>query len=239
MKNFTPTPKEHVFFSSMAVIIVALILLGFSNTYLPKIIHSDHTVPKIIHYHALVFVLWIGFFLFQVSLILRNKVSLHKKLGPYGVVFSFIMLLAGCAASIEVAKLGHKGIPGVEFQEAAGFLLLNFLSLFAFVSLTILGWYNRNNSPAHKRFMLMANAGGLAPPGIARLPFLAGSTPGIAIVVLLLILSGPVYDLIRYRKIHWAYLVGILFIVLTLPPIVIPLSSTGLWKDIASFLTQF
>lgn len=146
------------------------------------------------------------------------------------------MLVIGCAAAIAVAKLGHKGIPGVTFPDAGGFLLLNLISLIVFVLLTILGWSNRNNSAAHKRFMLLATAGGLAPPGVARLPFIAGSTPAIAIVVLVLVLAGPVYDIIRYRKIHWAYLFGIVVIIFSLPPVVLALSGTVKWKEIADLL---
>lgn len=78
----------------------------------------------------------------------------------------------------------------------------------------------------------------LAPPGVARLPFLAGSTPAIAIAVLLLVFAGPVYDLIRYRKMHWAYVAGIIIIAFSLPPVVLPLSHTSLWKEIAKMLLR-
>ncbi|HAO45618.1 MAG TPA: hypothetical protein PLZ45_07685 [Ferruginibacter sp.] len=238
MKNFTASPKEHIFFSSMAVIIVALIIIGFANTYLPKITTDSHQVPGIIHLHALVFALWLAFFLFQVTLISRNKVDLHTRLGKWGVVFSLLMLAVGCAAAIAAAKAGHKGIPGVEFPDEKGFLLLNFSSIIVFILLTMLGWLNRNNPTAHKRFMLMATAGGLTPPGLARLPFIAGSTQAIAIAALVLILAGPVYDVVRYRKIHWAYLVSILIIPFSLPPVVLALSGTDIWKSIADMLTS-
>lgn len=238
MKDFTPSSKEHIFFSTMAMIMVAEIIIGFSNTYLSKLTNDAIQLPRIIHIHAITFVLWLAFFLFQVTLIYRKKIELHMRLGKWGVMFSLVMLVVGCITAIEVAKLGHKGIPGVEFPDAGGFLLLNFCSLFVFVSLTMLGWINRHNSPAHKRFMLMASAGGLTPPGIARLPFIAGSTPAIAIAVLVLVLAGPVYDLIRYRKIHWAYLISFIFVVLSLPPVVIAISGTEMWKEIADLLIR-
>lgn len=236
MKNFTHSPKEHVFYSSMTVIMVAVIIAGFSNTYLSKIISPNIQLPPIIHIHALVFVLWLAFLLFHVTLIIRKKIDIHTRIGKWGVLFSLVMLVIGCAASIEVARLGHKGIPGVEFPDAEGFLLLNLSSLIAFVSLTVLGWLNRNNPPAHKRFMLLATAGGLTPPGVARLPFIVGSTPAIAIVVLVLVLSGPVNDIIRYRKIHWAYILGIIIVLFSLPPVVLALSGSALWKEIADLL---
>lgn len=218
---------------------VAVIIIGFSNTYLPKITSTNIQLPPIIHLHALVFVLWLAFFLFHVTLIVRKKIAIHTRLGKWGVLFSLVMLVIGCAASIAVAKLGHKGIPGVEFPDAAGFLLLNLSSLIVFVTLTVLGWLNRNNPPAHKRFMLLATAGGLTPPGVARMPFIVGSTPAIAIVVLVLVLAGPVYDIISYRKIHWAYLLGIIIVLFSLPPVVLTLSGTAIWRGIADLIMHF
>lgn len=238
MKNFTPSPAEHKFFSIMAVVLVVVIVAGFSNTYLPKVVGSNPTpVPGIIHFHAAVFALWLVFFVFQVTLIMRKKVALHRKLGNWGVAFSLLMLLTGLAAGIEAAKLGHLGIPGVMFPTVEGFLLLNVNAIVVFVSLTALGWIFRNNPSAHKRFMLMANAGGLTPPGASRLPLVAG-TAAIAPVALVFILAGPVYDLIKYRRLHWAYIAGIIITLLNVPPVVQLISSTSVWKQIAARLMQ-
>lgn len=239
MKDFTPSAKEHVFFSTMAIVLVVVIVTGFSNTYLPKVVGSNPVpVPGIIHFHAAVFALWLAFFVFQVTLILRGKVALHRKLGNWGVAFSLVMLLTGLAAGIAAAKDGHLGIPGVMFPTVEGFLLLNVNAIVVFVVLTALGWVFRNNAAAHKRFMLMANAGGLTPPGASRLPFVAG-TAAIAPVALVFILAGPVYDLIKHRKLHWAYIPGILLTLLNVPPVVELLASTSLWKQIAGWLMQF
>lgn len=238
MKDFTPSPKEHVFFSTLAIVLVVVIVAGFSNTYLPKRVGSNLVpVPGIIHFHAAVFACWLAFFLFQVTLIVRGKVALHRKLGNYGVAFSLVMLLTGFAAGIESAKAGHLGIPGVMFPDVEGFLLLNVNSIIVFVILTLLGWRYRNDSPAHKRFMLMANAGGLTPPGAARLPFVAG-TAAIAPVAIVFVLAGPVYDFIKYRKLHWSYIPSILLTLVSIPPVIQLLASTAVWKQIAVWLMQ-
>lgn len=237
MKDFTPSAKEHVFFSTMAIVLVVVIVTGFSNTYLPKVVGSN-PVPGIIHFHAAVFALWLAFFVFQVTLILRGKVALHRKLGNWGVAFSLVMLLTGFAAGIEAAKQGHLGIPGVMFPTIEGFLLLNVNSIIVFVILTLLGWRYRNDSAAHKRFMLMANAGGLTPPGAARLPFVAG-TAAIAPVAIVFLLAGPVYDFIKYRKLHWAYIPCIILPLFSIPPVIQLLASTAVWKQIAGWLMQF
>lgn len=238
MNTFAPSQKEHVFFSTVTVIMVMEIVIGFSGSYLPKVIGRSVELPGIIHIHALVFALWLVFFLFQVTLVLRKKVALHMQLGNWGVLFTLVMLAVGCAAAIATAKLGHKGLPGVEFPGAEGFLFLNLSSLVVFISLTSLGWINRNNPIAHKRFMLMASIGGISPPGISRLPFIAGSTPAIAIAVLVLLFAGPAYDLIRYRRIHWAYLIALIITLVSLPPVILVLSATSAWQKIGEWLMQ-
>ena len=42
--------------------------------------------------------------------------------------------------SITVTRLGHRGIPGVEFPDPAGFLLLNLNAVFVFAILVAAGW---------------------------------------------------------------------------------------------------
>jgi hypothetical protein len=54
---------------------------------------------------------------------------------------------------MTVARLGHRGIPGVEFPNAGGFLLLNLAVVFVFATLVGAGWWFRRNTQAHKRRM--------------------------------------------------------------------------------------
>lgn len=160
------------------------------------------------------------------------------KLGKAAVVFAFFMLVLGIVTAIRVAQQGHKGIPGVEFAEPEGFLLLNCNSIIVFIILVVLGWKYRNQPAYHKRFMLMANVGALMPPGISRLPFISGSTPAIAAVALLFIFLPPLYDLFSRRKIHIAYIPGILLPLLSIPPVVAALSSTDAWHSIAAWMMK-
>jgi hypothetical protein len=237
MKPFASSKNEHVFFSVMSVLIVVLIIAGFSNTYLPKVAGNTVQLPRILHIHALVFFIWIMFFVFQTTSILRGKVALHRRLGNWGLVFAFLMLLTGFAVAIDAARSGHLGIPGVMFPDTDGFLLLNIVAILVFFTLTVLGWLYRNNPQAHKRLMLMANVGGLLGPGVSRLPFIMGIVPAVAGLIFVFLLAGPVYDFIRFRKIHPAYIPGILLSLLNLPPVVGALSSTALWHSIAGWLT--
>jgi hypothetical protein len=85
--------------------------------------------------------------------------------------------------------------------------------------------------------MLMACVGALAPPGIARLPFVSGHAPAIAIVALVLLLAGPVYDLLTRRRLHPAYVFGLLVALAAVPPIVAQAAASGPWRSVAAWLT--
>ena len=126
-------------------------------------VSADHS------FHAAVFTGWLGLFIAQTTLVSRGRTDLHRKLGVAGVVFAALMLIVGVQASLTIARLGHRGIPGVESPDPAGFLLVNLNAIIGFSLLVAAGWVFRRRPQTHKRIMLLAMVS-LMPPGIARLP---------------------------------------------------------------------
>lgn len=236
--TFQTLPGDHRFFSLMAVLSAVTIVAGFSQTYWPKIVTGEHPLPLIIHIHAAVFTSWLVLFVAQTTLILRGRTAVHRRLGIAGVALAALMLVIGVATAITVARQGHRGIPGVEFPDAEGFLLLNLASIILFATLVGAGWYYRRDAPAHKRLMLMAMAGALVGPGVSRLPFASGKPPVIAALAMTFLLAGPVYDLVTRRRVHKAYLWGGLLALAAIPPVVAQVAATGIWHSIASWLLR-
>lgn len=229
--------QDHRFYSTMAIVSAITILGGFLNTYGPKVATGTPAVPGIIHVHAVVGAAWLAFFVVQTTLVRQRRVAVHRRLGVAGVVLAALMLVVGVAASISAARLGHRGIPGVEFPDVAGFLLLNLGAIAAFSILVAAGWFFRHNAQAHKRLMLMATVGALIGPGVSRLPFFSGNTPAIAALVMAFLFAGPVYDLITRRRVHPAYIFAVVLVLLTaLPPVVTLIASTGAWQAVARWL---
>ena len=62
-----------------------------------------------------------------------------------------LLVVVGTATALTVTRMGHRGIPGVEFPDPAGFLLLNLNGVFVFAILVAAGWYFRRNAHAHKQ----------------------------------------------------------------------------------------
>jgi hypothetical protein len=232
--SFSALPSDHRFFSGIAVAAAIVIVAGFASTYGPKIVNGDPTLLPIIHVHAAIFASWLVVFVTQNILVLRGRVAVHRKLGPWAVALAMVMLLVGVATAIAVARTGHRGIPGVEFPDAGGFLLLNLAAVTVFTVLVIAGWYWRRSPQAHKRLMLMATTGGLIGPGASRLG--SGNAAIIGPLVFAFILAGPAYDLVTRRRVHPAYLWTLPLVIIGLPPVVGPIASTSAWKVIAAWL---
>ncbi len=237
MSSFASHPADRTFYATMSVVAVVVIVTGFANTYGPKVLTGSAPVSTVIHLHAALFALWLVLFVTQTLLVLRSQVQAHMRLGPAGLGLAGLMLVSGVAAAIESGRAGHKGIPGVEFPNREGFLLLNVASVCVFAALVAAGWWWRRRPQAHKRLMLAATVAGLMPPGISRLPGVAGHDGAIAGLAVAFLLIGPAYDLATRRRIHPAY-AALLLSVVIVPPVVLQLSGTEAWRAVAALLMR-
>jgi uncharacterized membrane protein YozB (DUF420 family) len=237
MPAFPAHPADRRFYATMSVVAAGVIATGFANTYGPKVISGSAPVAAVIHVHAVLFTCWLVLFITQTLLVVRGHVRAHMRLGQAGMALAGLMLATGLAAAIHSARGGHKGIPGVEFPTRDGFLLLNVASVCVFTALAAAGWWWRRRPQAHKRLMLAATVAGLMPPGISRLPGVAGHDGAIAGLAVAFLLVGPVYDLATRRRIHPAY-AGLLLAILIVPPVVLQLSGTETWHAVAAWLIR-
>ena len=237
-RTFQTLPGDHRFFSLMAIVTSLAIVAGFLNTYAPKVLTGSPGLPAIIHLHAVVFTAWLSVFVAPTTLVLTGRTAVHRRLGVAAVGLAALMFLVGTSTAIAVARLGHRGIPGVEFPDAAGFLLLNLAATLVFAALVAAGCYFRRSPQTHKRLMLMATAGALVGPGVSRLPFVSGKPPVIGMLALAFLLAGPAYDLVTRRRVHQAYLWSGLLALSAIPPVVAGLSATAAWHSIASWLLR-
>ena len=237
-RTFQTQPGDHRFFTLMAVISAVAIVGGFSNTYLPKVVNGVPPLPPIIHLHAAVFASWLVLFVAQTTLVLTGRTAVHRRLGVAGVTLAGLMLVVGTETAITSARLEHRGIPGVEFPDAEGFLLLNLAAIVVFATLVGAGYLFRSNIHAHKRLMLMATVGGLVGPGVSRLPFASGRPAVIAVLVLAFLAAGPIYDVVTRRRVHPVYVWSALVALMATPPVVTALSATAAWRGIAAWLLR-
>ncbi len=229
---FPAHPADHRFFNAMSILSSLVIVAGFASKYFPHF----STVPALIHLHAVVFAGWLAISIVQTTLVRIGHTRLHRTLGTLFVLYAMVMCAIGIQTGIASARAGHRGIPGVEFPDVAGFLLLNINAALVFGVLVALGWSARRRPQTHKRLMLLAMVS-LMGPGIARLPFVAGHPPAVIGLSLSFLFAGPIYDWVTRRRVHpsWAWAI------LTFagaPPVVMVLSSTAAWHRVAAWLVH-
>ncbi|HYC32310.1 MAG TPA: hypothetical protein VEB59_08485, partial [Gemmatimonadales bacterium] len=118
-----------------------------------------------------------------------------------------------------------------------GFMAIPFVTILSFTALASVGLYYRRRSDIHRRVMLLATIAILV-PAFARMRWLAGGGPRLAIIGLsLLIVVCMVYDRLSYRRIHPAFLWGGLALLISIPVRFLLATSDG-WLRFAGWLTQ-
>ena len=84
---------EARFFFTMACVMAASIVAGFSfNLAMGR---SSFGMPWLVHFHAWVMMGWVALYLTQNTLIFRDNVALHRRLGWLSVIWLPAVLLMG------------------------------------------------------------------------------------------------------------------------------------------------
>lgn len=191
---------DDIFFTTMSVLMLAIVLLGFANGYFLRGAVFSHMPSPLVHLHGAVFSSWIILFVVQSSLVSAGNIRLHRKLGVAGAVIAGLMVILGVLTPFGTLARGAH-LPS--FFTPASFLIGNILGILLFGGYAAMAIWKRKNRIVHKRLMLIANASLMAPalsrmsfpevanprltfPLMAHNPFLIGAIPLAMIVALFL-----------------------------------------------------
>lgn len=206
--------SDHFFYPALAILISATGFAGFSFTYFGPIIGGTYPPSgAALHLHGWSFFFWYLLFPIQAILIPSKKGKLHKRLGLLSIILVIFMTLTGIlVVSVRVEEAVRLETPGTWLEY--GPLILSNLVLF--VIFYIAGIYAalKNRFQSHKRFIIVASAIGLGAGFFRLILFLSGFHPlSLPIGVLscsLFIIIGIIYDFITQKKVHSAYLIGLM-----------------------------
>lgn len=147
---------DDVFFSSMAAVALAVVLVGFARTYFLAGFFWAPLPNALVHIHAAVFTSWIALLITQVSLVTAGRVDLHRRLGKLGFALAGLMIVVGIATASDrlVRDSAHPGPDGIEgvfdlYAVSIGGMLM-------FCIFSYLGYRSRFRPAVHKRLMLFA-----------------------------------------------------------------------------------
>jgi hypothetical protein len=198
----------------MALLLLALNLIGFAPTYFLRSWFNGPALPARTLVHGILFTGWFVLFLTQSLLVARGRLRLHRRLGVVGAC------LAACMIGSGLMILYH-GV--LEFQAAGGsvaragqFLWGNLALLTAFGGFVVAAIALRRNPEAHKRLILLASLA-MIPQSLGRIgafgPLRIGSAEGSEAVYALgglaaLLAVVVAHDIVTRGRPHSAVLWG-------------------------------
>jgi hypothetical protein len=220
---------DHLFFSAMAVLILATVFAGFAPSYYFAGIFRAPLPSRIIHVHGAVFSCWILLLITQTSLVSAGRVDVHRRLGIAGFVLACLMVVVGVMAATNALVRGVG-------RDPLAFYMVSIVDMMLFPTLVFFAFRARFHPEVHKRIILIATIA-LTPAAIGRLPFAAvHRNPPMAYlasyIFLLLLLA---YDLWSTRRIHRATLWAGAFLVF-MHEISGPLAKTAAWHAFAGWV---
>jgi hypothetical protein len=210
-----PSIRLRFFFVVMASAVIVTVFAGFAPTfYLRGSFTQTRPMSVLLHVHGVVFSAWVSFFLVQTLLIERGSRHLHQRLGWIGAGIGAAMVILVTAAVIEQLRRVN-GFPPPPLA-----LALSAFDIVLFAILVGAALYLRKRSDWHKRLMLSATIVLLGAPMFRFVIHLIGRSDmaEVSIVSTLLVdaffLPCFAYDLLTRRRIHPAYLVALVLIIL-------------------------
>jgi hypothetical protein len=227
--------RDRRLYAWVAFFIPLVVLAGFARSYYLKGIFGTPALPNLlVHLHGFVMTAWVVLFVAQVWLVASRRTRVHQRLGVLGAALAASVVVVGIATAISAAARGAS--PG---PPALQFLVVPFGDMLVFAILIGTALYYRRRLETHKRLMLLA-AVNLLTPAIARIPLNFIETGGpLAFFGLtdLCVLACVVYDTIKHRRLHPAFLWGTLLIVAS-QPLRLMLAGTDAWMRFATWLVS-
>ena len=212
---------ERVFFSGMAIALAATVFAGFSRTYYLRGAFGSPELPMVLLVHGFVFTAWMVLLVVQTSLVVANKIAVHRRLGVAGAALGAIITVLG--AYVAVTRAGAD--------------LLAFATVVVFPTLLGSALLLRKRTDYHKRLVLIATLE-LVAAAVARVPGivvpLGGLGPlgpvGLFGITDLFLIAIALYDWKTLRRVHPATLWGGLFLI-TSQPLRLLINSTAAWQS--------
>ena len=228
--------KGQSFFVIIAIVGLFAVLIGFGKTFILPTVEGEFTAPIIVHIHGGFAFSWVLLFLIQTLLIHYRKYSIHQLLGVLGAFIAIgVMTTIMFVGKYVVNRDLSQGLGEFSYSSLIGDLT-SALMFFVFI---LLGILKRNNSEAHKRFMLLATIIVLWPAWFRfRHYFPSVPRPDIWFALVLadsLIIIAWIWDKLKNGNIHPVFKYGGLFIILEQSFEVFAFD-TPLWRIIAKWI---
>jgi hypothetical protein len=228
--------RERRFFTGMAIAMALVCFAGFAPSYYLKAHFGTPQLRPLVHFHGLVFTLWMVLMIVQTALISAAKPRLHRQLGIAGAVLVVLMVVSGAAVAYG---RGTRVTPGVPQEAILAFLAIAVVALLLFPTFIGAALFFRKNAGAHKRLMVLGTTIFLAAAVHRMLMWLVSPavTPPVFFGATdLFIVALAAYDFLSRGRVHAATLWGGLTIVVAQAGALV-LAGSSVWMRFAHWIT--
>lgn len=203
---------EHKFYTRMALLLVAIVFLGFAPSFylrgiVPPYPRPNPTLPWWVIMHGSLFTLWMGIFVAQTQLIAGRQHKLHMLLGKASMIFAILLIPVMYMTAVwGVARANQPPM-----TDPLTWTIVPLSVIVPFAILLYLGWENRTRAQWHKRLLLSAAILVMMGPAVGRLPLAPPTLVGITILLLLglpLFIPLFIWDKRRDGRVHPATWIG-------------------------------
>lgn len=227
--------RRSSFYTWVAVGTILIVFAGFARTFYLKTLFGTRSLPFYLHLHGLIFTLWFVLFFVQVRLVARHRVDLHRRFGVFGAVLAPFAACLAIGVSIHAVKRHYLADP-VSLNANLRPLAMDLGSSLTFAFFVACALYLRRRADAHKRLMVLASCS-LLLPAIGRVPFVfaAGGLWGLVGFTEVPPIVCIVYDSIRHRRVHPAFVWGGLGLLSSFPLFML-IGGTNSWLIFSRWL---
>jgi hypothetical protein len=204
---------DKYFYFTMSLLILAIVVSGFSQTVDASLLHAAIPRPTILWFHGAAFSAWVLFYVLQSALVRTRNVKLHRSLGWFGAGLGVVMVPLGITTAIVMTRFDMRVLhaPGAD-----AFMVIPFYDMVAFGTLLTLAILWRKKPDLHRRLLFIATAG-LMDAAFGRFQYLF-DTNLYAVCTATVMLLGVARDLVVDKRVHKVYLVALpcIFVALAL-----------------------
>ncbi|MBW8753465.1 MAG: hypothetical protein JF595_04835 [Sphingomonadales bacterium] len=143
--------RDQSFWQKMMLGIAVFIVFGFAQFGARGLV-DYRAVPFYIHVHALVMLAWLGLTVVQATLVARDNLALHRRLGWVGAVLAVVVVCFGSFVAIRIVQAHREPF----FFTPPFFLALTQVGLLTFGGLIVAAIARRRETEWHRRLMLGA-----------------------------------------------------------------------------------
>src|SRR6185437_10748805 len=190
------------FYTAACVTTFAAVFVGFARTYYLKFLFGTPALPWLLHLHGALMTSWFVLFFAQTCLVAGRRVDLHRRLGVFGAVLTFMIVGLGVVVSVRAA-MGAVSTPPTHPAEFLALLGYNLVSIVVFAGFVAAALILRRRSDYHKRLMLLAALSILGQP-LARVV----SDFTAVLLVYSFVLVYVAIDTARHHRLHPAFAWG-------------------------------